>query len=118
MAIDARPVRPEGQSLMQALDAITARGFAASMNFHAGQGIACGVCATTRPAAQWDLLEMERVEGVSDPADEAVVAGILCRCGARGAIVLSYGPAGAAEEAEAFQQLRDTRATGTATKDA
>ena len=47
-----------------------------------------------------------RVEGPTDPADESIVLGLVCRhCGGRGVLVTAYGPAATAEEAAVVTAL-------------
>ena len=53
---------------------------------------------------------LHRLEGASDPEDEAVVAALECpACGAWGTIVLSYGPQSSAEDAAVLANLIDDR---------
>lgn len=49
-----------------------------------------------------------RVEGVSDPDDEAAVFGVTClHGGARGVLVAAYGPTASADEATVLTALRN-----------
>ena len=47
-----------------------------------------------------------RVEGASDPADLALVTTVECpHCGARGALILRYGPEASEDEADLLTAL-------------
>ena len=54
-----------------------------------------------------------RLEGASDPADMMMVVPTTCpECGARGSLILHYGPAASAEEADVMAALSRTPAVG------
>jgi len=56
------------------------------------------------------LHSMRRLEGASDPADEASVAAVeLPGSGAKGVLVLRYGPEVSAAEGEVYRSLTDHR---------
>jgi hypothetical protein len=72
--------------------------------------IRCGRCRGEVAAAQATVLALHRIEGESDPADEAVVAGIRCEhCGACGVLVATYGPMADPADADVVTALTDAR---------
>jgi hypothetical protein len=72
--------------------------------------VRCLECGTVDSAAAYSMHSLRRLEGASDPADMmAVVAITCCNCGADGVLVLSYGPAGNAADADILSTLDDVR---------
>lgn len=83
---------PFGQTLADAIGALERRGYRASFRTEAGGSVVCLTCGRAQHADAYPMLEFERVEGLSDPSDENIVAGIQCpTCGQRGTLVLPYG---------------------------
>ena len=55
--------------------------------------LACPDCGHSHAPRDLVVREVYRYEGMSDPADEAIVLGVECEeCGARGIVVSAYGP--------------------------
>ncbi|HEV8296689.1 MAG TPA: hypothetical protein VGQ20_05330 [Acidimicrobiales bacterium] len=55
--------------------------------------VRCAECDHAHEAVQLRVLRTFRFEGVTDPADEAIVLGVECAaCGVRGIVVSAYGP--------------------------
>jgi hypothetical protein len=53
--------------------------------------------------------EVARFEGISDPADEAIVLALHCReDGVKGTFTVPFGPGMGALDAEMMRRLRDT----------
>ncbi len=72
--------------------------------------IRCLACDHESDPADTDLDSMQRVEGASDPDDLQVIAALTCpNCGAKGAIVVAYGPNGSPEDADVLAALDDRR---------
>lgn len=83
---------PFGQTLTDAIAALERRGFRASFRTEPDGKVVCLTCGRGQHADAYPMLEFERVEGASDPADENIVAGIECpTCRKRGTLVLPYG---------------------------
>jgi len=60
------------------------------------------------PAAK-SVQEVARFEGISDPADEAIVLALHCReDGVKGTFTVPFGPGMGALDAEMMRRLRDT----------
>lgn len=83
-------------------------GFTAQMAARPGGMILCFACHEESSAADAGLESLGRTEGASDPADMLAVAGLVCpRCGARGTVVLGYGPEADPDDAEVLGILGD-----------
>jgi hypothetical protein len=71
-----------------------------------GGRIQCLTCREIAPAAEQRAEPMERLEGASDPDDQAGVVMVTCSsCGAEGSLVLRYGPDAPIEDAEVLRAL-------------
>ncbi len=63
-------------------------------------------CRQVSDAAAVEIAALRRTEGVSDPADMLAVAALTCpNCGAKGTIVLGYGPEADDADAEVLARL-------------
>jgi hypothetical protein len=72
--------------------------------------VKCVACGTEHAASSVELHELRRLEGASDPDDMVVVGALVCPgCGARGTIVLHYGPEATEEEDDVLRLLEDLR---------
>jgi hypothetical protein len=95
-------------TLTEVIDQFEAHGYEAQFGAREGAEILCFTCRATFPAGEAGMDAMERLEGASDPDDMAVVAAICCpRCGARGTLVLKYGPESTPEDGEVLLALSD-----------
>lgn len=80
-------------TLVEVLHDLRERGYTGEFRLERDGAIFCVVCGISQRAQELITHGMRRVEGASDPGDEAMVLAIACRgCGERGAIVLRYGP--------------------------
>ena len=94
MSDEARqqPAR-DPSSMFEILRDFQADGYGGDLFAVEGGSIRCGSCSTERPAGDYDVAELRRMEGASDPADMAAVVAATCpSCGERGAMVVMYGP--------------------------
>jgi len=56
---------------------------------------------------QFEMFSLRRLEGASDPDDEAAVVALVCfNCAAKGTIVVMYGPQASAIEGEILAAVR------------
>jgi hypothetical protein len=95
-------------TLTEVIDRFETQGYDAQFGAREGAQIRCFACRATFPAEDAGIDAMERLEGASDPDDMAAVAALHCpRCGARGTIVLKYGPESTAEDGEVLLALGD-----------
>ncbi len=82
----------EPTTVLDALRVLAADGFDTSFALIDGS-VHDEACRTAHPIEQITALRVYRFEGPSDPDEEAAVYAVQCQhCGARGAIVTSYGP--------------------------
>lgn len=88
------------------LATLEAAGFGSQMAARPGGTIICFACHQESPAAELRLEALGRTEGASDPADMLAILGLTCpKCGARGTIVLGYGPEADPDDAEVLAHL-------------
>jgi hypothetical protein len=100
----------EVQTLASILDALKRAGYEGQFGAHAGATVTCFTCHHISPAADLRVETLRRLEGPSDPADMLVVAPVTCpHCGARGSLVLNYGPESSTEEADVLLALARPR---------
>lgn len=97
-------------SIVEVLANDERRGFVGQFSCRPDGVVRCHACKSDEPAVQAPVLAMHRLEGASDPSDQAIVAALECpACGALGTVVLSYGPEASAEDSAVLQQLLDDR---------
>jgi len=85
-------------------------GYAASWELTDGGDLTCLTCGRTSAPEALGLQSLRRIEGASDPDDMAAVLAVTCvQCGARGTVVVMYGPMSSPQEAELLRRLRDER---------
>jgi hypothetical protein len=90
-----------------------AAGYGGQFEVVSASAIACLTCGSESAATEFGMSGLRRLEGASDPDDMLSVVAVSCpRCGARGTIVLGYGPNASADEASVSKQLRDQRGEG------
>jgi hypothetical protein len=93
-------------TVTEAIQQLRALGYGADFSVAPGGLVRCHVCGTEHDPATLTVREVLRVEGMSDPDDEAAVFGLVCgRCGTRGVLVVPYGPAASADEAAVLTHL-------------
>lgn len=107
----AVPGEPTGAStILEALEHLRGQGFDRDMFVTVEAMVRCGSCHQDTAPADLDLLELVRLEGVSDPSDEAAVLALTCRlCGARGTAVVRYGPEAEPQDDAVLRAVEDHR---------
>lgn len=96
-------------TIVEAIDALRAAGFRGDFAIREG-GVRCGGCGHAHAPDELDIERIYRIEGQSDPADEALVAGLRCQgCGSLGVLVAGYGPTADPAEADVLKRLVDDR---------
>jgi hypothetical protein len=101
-----------GLTLLEATEMLEADGFLADFHVVAGPEplVRCGACGVTMAPDTIEVVQVLRIEGESDPADEVIVAGVRCvACGCRGVLVASYGPMADPADAAVVTALADPR---------
>ena len=82
----------EPDTVLDALRVLAGDGYDTSFSLVDG-GVRCEVCGAAHPMERIGAVRVYRFEGPSDPDEEAAVYALQCpRCGAKGALVSSYGP--------------------------
>lgn len=114
MADDStRPIagEPTGAStLLEALDQLRAVGFDRDMFVTAEAMVRCGSCHQDTAPADLNLLHLVRLEGVSDPGEEAAVLALQCTvCQARGTAVVRFGPEAGPQDDAVISAVEDHR---------
>jgi hypothetical protein len=88
-------------TLLDAVAALQAAGYTASMTIAPGGSVRCGSCGRLVATGDISIERAIRLEGASDPADEAIVHGLRCPvCSSLGLLVVRYGPSASIDEAE------------------
>lgn len=99
-----------GTTVIEALRGLEREGFVGSFRVSGPEQVQCLSCRDASDAIDVHLERLVRVEGVSDPADEEAVMGLVCPlCKARGTLILAYGSDASAEEAGVLVRLQDER---------
>lgn len=108
---EPEPGAPAGPStIIELLADLRAQGFERDMYVTPAGTVSCGACR--HDAAPTDLLlhALRRLEGASDPSDEAAVLALECRvCGARGTTIVRYGPEASSADAAVLLAVEDRR---------
>ncbi len=95
-----------GATIRDALDLFAERGYRAGLHVNEDGGLQCLACRQTALPRHFAVHDLYRIEGASDPDDEAIVAAVQCPgCKALGAAVFAYGPHASAEEMLALGDL-------------
>jgi hypothetical protein len=107
---EQRPGVAQGPStLVQLVDGLRAAGYDGEFSPLEGGLVRCTSCREERPAAEFEVGELRRTEGASDPDDMAAAMGLTCpACGNRGVLVTMYGPEASEADADVLREL-DTR---------
>ena len=101
------------RSLLGILAGFREDGFTDEFHSRPGGIVECGHCHTHHAADTLELHHLERLEGDSDPAEMLAVCAVVCpHCGARGTLVLTFGPEATAEDDDVLARLDDARRRG------
>lgn len=98
---------PDGETLLQVIDAFEAEGYAGQFIARPGSIVECATCHTETPANKMvGDRRLHRLEGASDPDDMVAVAALRCpSCGTLGTLVLKFGPESSAVDADVLRCL-------------
>lgn len=104
--VDLPPTDPEDRPLLNVLDDLEERGFTGQFRSLDGARIECLTCRTQLAADEAEVDDLERLEGVSDPADMLAVLALRCpNCATPGTLVVNYGPESTPEDAEVLRAV-------------
>ncbi len=110
--VDHRTSNEPGEQItvVELLAGYAAAGYDTEMFVTSESRVQCAACGKASAPADTEMNSLRRMEGASDPDDLQVVVALACaNCGARGALVLGYGPNAASEDANVLFGLRDHR---------
>jgi hypothetical protein len=97
---------PTDTPLSSVLARLGEQGFTGQFATRDQGAVQCLTCRETAAAGTYQADEVTRLEGVSDPDDMVMVAPLHCaNCGAKGTLVLNYGPEASAEESDVLLAL-------------
>jgi len=106
------PGVPTDRTLSGVLEHLKEAGFTGDMFVTADARVRCGACHADVEPAALQLNTIRRIEGASDPADEAAVLALTCpSCGAQGTAIVRYGPEAEPQDDEVLKALDDLRHT-------
>lgn len=89
-------------TVSEAIKQLKARGFTLDLNLKENQFIAD---EHSYPADEFEIVDLYRYEGPSDPADESVVYALASRSGLKGILVSGYGASTGEASEETLKQL-------------
>ncbi len=99
---------PDHLTLGEVVASFELEGYRGQMASRAAGQVLCVSCHMESDAAEMQVDDLRRVEGVSDPADMVAIAALVCPvCDTQGTLVLSYGPEGSPDDAEVLTRLSD-----------
>jgi len=86
-------------------------GYLSQFAVHPRGEVECTTCHRRSHTRDVHVHAFRRLEGMSDPADMLAVTALVCpHCGARGTLVLGYGPAASEDDAAVLLEIDDAPA--------
>jgi hypothetical protein len=105
---DADPLPPNPATLLEVVEAAKQRGLRAEFTVAADALVHCSACGHDASPDTLSREWMHRLEGTSDPDELLTVSAVTCpACGAKGLLVLPFGPAADAREGDVARRLPD-----------
>jgi hypothetical protein len=95
-------------TLSQAVDELKKRGFTTDFNLESDH-LSCSHSPVRLSPSEFEITEVYRFEGESDPADESVVYAIESRHGQKGVLVDGFGISANNASEEMIEKLRHKR---------
>ena len=96
----------DAASMFEILRDLENDGFSEDMVVREGGRVLCRACDHESGAADFEVVDLRRLEGASDPADMSAVVGVRCpNCQAGGVLVLRYGPDAGPEDTDVLALL-------------
>ncbi len=101
-------VQGEAETLTDVLRELEGQGFTSQFAAQPGGRLRCIECGHEFVPEHATVDTVRRLEGASDPDDMLAVLPVTCpKCGARGTLVLAYGPEAPLEDSEVLVALPD-----------
>jgi hypothetical protein len=80
-------------TLVEILAEMAKDGFVENFTVTPDGRVRCSCCGQIDDPADMSMMGLRRLEGASDPDDMVAALALVCRkCGAKGAVVVKYGP--------------------------
>jgi hypothetical protein len=92
-------------TLSEAVNGLKKRGFTIDFNIEA-EKLVCSKTPLALAPNEFEITEVYRFEGNTDPADEAVVYAIESKHGQKGILVNAYGPDANVMDGELIRKLK------------
>lgn len=106
----AVPGVPAEDTIQTAIAALQERGFGGDMFVTPDALVRCASCDHLAPPGDFELDELRRMEGDSDPADMAAVLALTCRvCGNQGTAIVRFGPEAEPQDIAVLRAVDDER---------
>ena len=100
----------DNTTLSSVLRGYEADGYIAQFVVQDDGQVHCCVCGHTSHPAELQMPSLRRLEGASDPADMSAVLAVACpHCGARGTVVVLYGPQAPEGDVAVLEAIEDVR---------
>jgi hypothetical protein len=96
------------ETVTDALRGLKQRGYSIDFNLEPDR-ISCPTTPLSLRPADFEITEVYRFEGNTDPADEAIVSAIESRSGQRGVLVNGFGPSADEVGEEMIEKLKVRR---------
>jgi len=93
-------------TVSEAVNGLKERGFTIDFNIEA-EKLVCRKTPVALAPNEFEITEVYRFEGNTDPADEAVVYAIESKHGQKGILVNAYGPDADAASSELVKKLKE-----------
>ena len=97
-------------TLVEILTELADAGFVENFSVAPGGKIRCSCCGAIDEPADMSMVAIRRLEGASDPDDMVAALALVCRkCGAKGTVVVKYGPGSTEDEQAVLDAVVDDR---------
>lgn len=89
-------------TITEAIEQLRKQGYTLDLNLKANQFL---VADKSYSADEFEIVDLYRYEGASDPADEATVYALASKSGLKGILVSGYGASAEEDSAETLSKL-------------
>jgi hypothetical protein len=102
----ASATRTEGMTLLDVLDELRVHGFSSDFFAEPDRVVLCAACDARFESTNLQILDLVRLDGVSDPDDALLVVATTCpTCAVMGTLVLGFGPMASFTDADVLAAL-------------
>jgi len=107
---DSADLTSTDATITDVLEGYAQGGFSSSFVVTDDAQLECVECITVSSPDRFKMSSLRRLEGESDPSDMVAVVALTCPlCGARGTVILGFGPMATSQDADVLQGVRDHR---------